>query len=64
MRVSSHVVELEIAPKRPADSYDKEIQCDLPDPRAQRLGRIAEDEEYDSWQNDFDSRFENVQRMQ
>jgi hypothetical protein len=57
------VVELEIAPKRPADKYDKEIQCDIPDPRAQRLGRITEDEEYDNWQSDFDQRFEGVQRV-
>lgn len=57
------MVELEIAPKRPADKYDKEIQCDIPDPRAQRLGRITEDEEYDNWQSDFDQRFEGVQRV-
>ena len=34
--------------------------CDLPDPRAQRLGRIAEDEEFDNFQDDFNARFENV----
>lgn len=62
--MSSHVVELEIAPRRPADKYDKELQCDLPDPRQQRLGRIGEDDEYDSFQNDFDARFTDVQRMQ
>ena len=60
LRVSSHVVELEIAPIKPADKYDKEIMCDLPDPKASRLGRIQEDDEYDNWQNDFDSRFEGV----
>lgn len=62
LRVSSYVVELEIAPRKKADTYDKEIMCDLPDPRTQRLGRITEDDEYDAWQNDFDNRFDGVQK--
>lgn len=59
LRVSSHVVELEIAPRRPADKYDKEIMCDLPDPRQQRLGAVNEADEF---QNDFDNRFADVQQ--
>jgi hypothetical protein len=49
LRVASHVVELEISGIRPAEKYDKEIMCDIPDPKAGRLGRIAEDEEFDDF---------------
>ncbi len=49
LRVASHVVELEIAGIRPAEKYDKEIMCDIPDPKASRLGRIAEDDEFDDF---------------
>ncbi len=58
LRVASHVVELEIIGIRPAEKYDKEIMCDIPDPKASRLGRIAEDEEFDNFQDDFNARFE------
>ena len=58
LRVASYVVELEIFGERKAVTYDKEIMCDLPDPRQQRLGRIAEDDEFDNFQDDFDSRFD------
>ena len=30
------------------------------DPKSQRLGAIAEDDEYDDWQNDFNRRYENT----
>lgn len=60
LRVASHVVELEISGIRPAEKYDKEIMCDIHDPKAGRLGRIAEDEEFDDFQDDFNNRFEAV----
>jgi len=40
-------MELEIAPKKPVDTYDKEIQCDLPMPGA--LRPIPEDESFGSF---------------
>lgn len=49
LRVSSHVVELEILGQRPAEKYDKEIMCDIPDPKAARLGLIPENDEFSSW---------------
>jgi len=68
LRVSSFVVELEIPARRAAEKYDKEIMCDIPDPKANRLQRISEDDEFDNFQDDFENRFErttsqlNVQR--
>ena len=62
LRVASHVVELEIFGIKPPVTYDKEIMCDIPDPKAARLQRISEDGEYDDWQDDFENRFESVQR--
>jgi len=54
-------VELEIAGRRPPETYNKEIMCDLIDTSKQnRLGRIAEDDEYDSFQDDFENRFESM----
>ena len=47
---------------RPPETYDKEMQCDLLDPKQQRLGRISEDQEFDDWQDDFDNRFEMASR--
>ena len=64
LRVSSHVVELEIAGIRPAETYDKEITCDIIDSaKANRLDRIPEDDEYGRFQDDFDQRFESMQRQ-
>ena len=57
LRVASHVVELEIAPRKPPATYEREIQCDLEQPKP-RLAAIGEDDEYDSWQDDFDRRYE------
>ena len=48
LRVSSFVVEMEILGKRPIETYDKEITCDIIDSaKASRLDRIPEDDEYD-----------------
>ena len=64
LRVASYVVEMEIFGQRKAETYDKEIGCDLPDPRQQRLGRIAEDAEFDNFNDDFDARFDSMRQMQ
>lgn len=59
LRVSNFVVELEIVPKRKAETYEKGVTCDIIDPSKQpRLGRITEDGEYEEWQDDFEARFE------
>ena len=62
LRVASHVVELEIPGIRPPETYEKGVTADIPDPRAARLGRITEDDEYDNWQDDFNARFDGLQR--
>ena len=56
--MSTFVVEIEIPGIKKPESYDKEIMCDIPDPRASRLGRIAEDDEFDNFNDDFDNRLE------
>ena len=56
------MVELEIPGIRPPECYDKEIMCDIPDPKSKRLDSIPENKEFDSWQDDFDSRFESASR--
>ncbi len=54
--MQSFVVEIEIVPKRKAETYTREIQCELIDPK--KLGKIAEEDEDDSY--DFDNRFKNM----
>ena len=56
LKVSSHVVECEIAPKRKPETYSREVQCEIIDPK--RLGKINEaDEDFDSDDSDsFDRR--------
>ena len=57
------MVELEILGRKPVETYSKESTCDIIDGKAAgRLNRISEDDEYDSWQDDFESRFDSVQR--
>lgn len=56
LKVQSFVVEIEIVPKRKAETYTREIQCELIDPK--KLGKIAEEDEDDS--DDFDNRFKNL----
>ena len=58
LRVATYVVDFEISPLKKPEMYDKELQCDLPDPRAARLQGISENDEYNNWQDDFDSRLE------
>jgi hypothetical protein len=41
---------MEIAPKRKPETYTREVQCEIIDPK--KLGKIAEEEENDS--DDFD----------
>lgn len=48
---------MEIAPMRRAETYHQGVQCELIDPK--KLGRIQEDEEYDS-EDDFSDRFSKV----
>ena len=58
LRVSSFVVEMEIAGKPPTETYDKEITCDIIDnTKANRLNAIPEDDEFNRFQDDFDDRF-------
>lgn len=56
LKVSSMVVEMEIAPKRKPETYTQEIQCEIID--AKKLGKIAEESEDDS--DEFDQRFNNM----
>ena len=61
LRVSSHVIELEITPKKPPETYDKEVTCDIIDAsKAGRLAGISEDQEFDAFQDDFNARFESM----
>jgi hypothetical protein len=48
------VVELEIAPKRKPETYTREVQCEIIDPK--KLGKIAEEDENDS--DDFEKRMD------
>jgi len=48
------VVELEIAPKRKPETYTREVQCEIIDPK--KLGKIAEEDEDDS--DDFEKRMD------
>ena len=54
LKVSSMVVELEIAPKRKPETYTREVQCEIIDPK--KLGKIAEEDEDDS--DDFEKRMD------
>ena len=54
-------MEMEIAPIRKADTYEKEIQCDLPMPGA--LRPIPENEDFGGFQDDADSRFDQISRQ-
>jgi hypothetical protein len=56
--VSSFVVEMEIAPKRKPETYTREVQCEIIDPK--KLGKIAEEDENDSDDYDFDNRFKGI----
>ena len=58
LRVSTYVVDFEITPLKKPEMYDKELQCDLPDPRAARLQGISENDEYNNWQDDLDARLD------
>ncbi len=62
--MQSFVVEMEIAPKRKPETYSREVQCEIIDPK--KLGKIAEEDENDSDDYDFDNRFKgsNQQRSQ
>ena len=59
LRVASYVVQIEITPKKRPTTYEVAIQCDIVDPKSQRLGAISEESEYNNWQDDFDNRYEN-----
>lgn len=48
---------MEIAPKRKPETYTREVQCEIIDPK--KLGKIAEADEDDS-DDDFDNRFKNL----
>jgi hypothetical protein len=48
------VVELEIAPKRKPETYTREVQCEIIDPK--KLGKITEEDEDDS--DDFEKRMD------
>ena len=61
MKFCPYVVDLEIRGKPKVLTYEKEVTCDIIDnSKAQRLEKIKEDEE--DWENDFNDRFDAVQR--
>ena len=55
LKVSSIVVELEIAPKRKPETYAREVQCEIIDPK--KLGKIAEEDEDDD-SDEFEKRLD------
>lgn len=64
LRVSSFVVDIEIESKPVPICYEQGVTCDIIDSaKAARLQSIPESDEYDNWQDEFDNRFEQVQRL-
>lgn len=56
-KVASMVVEIEIQPKVKLERYDRDIQCDLIDPKkADRLQRIAEEDDDSDEADAFEAR--------
>lgn len=56
-KVCSLVAEIEIAPKRKPETYAREVQCEILNPK--KLGKIHEEEDYNSEDSsdNFDERF-------
>lgn len=49
---------MEIAPKRKPETYTREVQCEIID--SKKLGKIAEEDENESDDYDFDNRFKGI----
>lgn len=58
LKVCSIVFEMEVAPKRKPETYTREVQCEIIDPK--KLNKIKEDEDEDD-SDDFEKRFTALQ---
>jgi hypothetical protein len=58
--VCSIVIEVEIIPKKKPDTYAREVQCEIIDPK--KLGKINEEDEDDSddYMDNFDRRIQSA----
>lgn len=52
---------MEIAPKRKPETYTREVQCEIID--SKKLGKIAEEDENESDDYDFDNRFKGINQQ-